>query len=55
MNIASTILIFLGGYTAFMIIIIIFVKVFFPFYTKEQLIQKRKLKNAASLDVPLTS
>ncbi len=54
MNVASTLLIILGSYAAYMIIIIVFVKAFFPFYTREQLSQKRKLKNAPSIDVPLT-
>ncbi len=54
MDVAITILIFLGGYAAFMIIVIIFVRAFFPFFTKEQLNQKRKLKNVASLGVHLT-
>ena len=44
MEIAYTILAFMGGYIAFMMIVVTFVKVFFPFFTKEQLGKKKMLK-----------
>ena len=44
MHIAFTLLVFMGGFLAFMIIVIAFVKVFFPFFTKEELEKKRRVK-----------